>query len=111
MKTSLWKYLFVSFFIFISCETEEPIEDFWLDAQVVGEGIDCHSNWRIKDVNNTDADNSFGIFSEIGLPEEYKVENLNLRLKLREAEAEEVPFCTTLGVAYPFRVVLEVQEK
>lgn len=111
MKTHLFKCLILSFFLFVSCEKEEPVEEFWLDAMVIGKGIDCHNHWRIKDVNHTDPDNSFGIFSEIGLPEEYKVENLNLRLKLRKAEAEEVPFCTTLSVAYPFRVVLEVQEK
>lgn len=113
MKTSIMKLrkfsiLFSSLFILTACENEE-LESEWVNVTVIGAGVDCRENWEIE--YKDPPSNSLNRFKEIGLPSEYKSEGLELNLRIREPLNEESLVCTTLGVSYPFKVILEAKRK
>lgn len=94
-------------FFFSSCENDQ-LEIEWTDVTVIGEGVDCRDNWIIE---YQSSETELVKFQEIGLPSEYKIEGLQLKLKFREPREEESFPCTTLGVALPFKVILEARKK
>ncbi len=105
---SLW-IIFSSFILLTSCENDE-IESEWVDVTVIGEAVDCRENWIIEYEDRVSHD-GFDRFQEIGLPSEYKTEGLELNLKIRDPKKEESFPCTTLGMSYPFKVILEAKRE
>ena len=107
MKLKLHLILIISLGAFTSCENEE-IESEWVDVTVIGEAVDCKENWIIE-YENPPSVQEFDKFQEIGLPSEYKTEGLELKLKIREPKNEETFPCTTLGISYPFKIILDAK--
>lgn len=108
MKFQFYAIILFSLLLFVSCDNEE-LETEWVDVTVIGEGVDCRENWEIE-YKNPPA-NSLNRFKEIGLPSEYKTEGLELKLKIRDPKNEESFPCTTLGISYPFKVIMEAKRK
>lgn len=103
--------VFTLFCLLLSgCEKDDKPEGFWVEAKVLKPNIGCDA-WEIQDLNHIDSENDFGIFNEIGLPDQYKVEGLELQLKIREAREDEVMICLAIGIPYPLRVITDVKEK
>ena len=96
--------------LLLGCEKDDKPEEFWLEAKVLKPNIGCDA-WEIQDLNHIDSENDFGIFNEIGLPDQYKVEGLELRLKIRKAREDEAMICLAIGILYPLRVITDVKEK
>lgn len=107
MRKGLY-YFFALCLISISCSKDE-IESDWINVTVIGEGVDCRENWEIE-FQDPPA-NALKRFKEIDLPLEYKVEDLKLQVKIRDITQKEARVCTTLGIAYPFKVVLETRRQ
>ncbi|MAM19743.1 MAG: hypothetical protein ABGW91_10930 [Christiangramia sp.] len=107
MKNILLVFLFLCL---VSCTKEDASEGFWINAKVLEMRSGCNS-WKIQDLDRTDTSNDFGIFSEYNLPEQYKIEGLELRLKIRQAHQDEYIICTAIDINYPLRVITEVREK
>ena len=107
MKLRLLSVLITGLCLFTSCENEE-IETQWVEVTMIGNGVDCRENWIVK-YENPIPEEGFDRFQEIGLPSEYKEEGLELMLKIRDPKNEELFPCTTLGVSYPFKVILEAK--
>lgn len=80
-------------------------------AKVIGEGLDCGGTFLIRFTGNSgeiDAKlgeesipaSEAGIYYADGLPETYKVENLEIRIGFRKPSASEAYPCTARGPAY-----------
>lgn len=110
MRKSFYAFVALIFAFCISCEKDDTPEDFWIDATVLRASAGCDT-WFIEDNNKVDTENELGIFSEINLPDKYKVEDLELKLKIRKPKPEETFPCLAIDVRYPFRVVTQVKEK
>ena len=109
MKLQILPFFFFSLFLFTSCENEELASE-WVDVTVVSQAVDCRQNWIMK-YDNPISQDGFDSFQEIGMPSEYKTEGQKLKLRIRDPKKEESFPCTTLGVSYPFKVILEAKRK
>ena len=107
MKLQFHAILILSFLLLISCDNEE-VESQWVDVTVISEAVDCRENWIIR-YENPVPEEGLERFQEIGLPSEYKIEDLELRLKIRDPRNEEMFPCTTAGISYPFKIILEAK--
>lgn len=109
MKFRLLWIIVSSFILLTSCENDE-LESEWVDVTVIGEAVDCRENWIIKYEDPVPQD-GFDRFQEIGLPSEYKTEGMELNLRIRDPKNEESLICTTLGIRYPSKIILEAKRK
>lgn len=107
MKLRIPLIFFLCLLLFTACENEE-LESEWVEVTVVGEAVDCKENWVMKYKDPAPQD-GFERFQEIGLPSEYKTEGARLRLRIRDPKDEESFPCTTLGISYPFKLILEAK--
>lgn len=97
--------------LLISCD-EEKIEDIYYNAIVLEKGLDCGETFLIqfKDSDNSLINNEFdNTFYAINLNEEYKIENLEIRVLIRNPLTSELLACTTLGTAYPQIFIVKVE--
>lgn len=93
--------------IHFSCDTEE-LEGEWINARTLNKSLDC-SGWNIENLSVPESDPA-RIFTEKGLPEEYKTENLQLQLRIREPNEEEYSICHATGPGYPLKIIIEARE-
>ena len=132
MKTTFYLYTgkgllntirIVSAFIFLftatSCsdnddappENPPPPEQIY-NAKVIGIG-ECGSAYTIKFNDNTEnvPTNYYdNVFYETNLPEEYKVNDLEIYVIFRDITEDELYVCTLQGPAYPQIYILSVIE-
>jgi len=95
----------------ISCNTEKE-EGISYNATVLGKGLDCGETFLIQFNDNTDnlnSNNLDNIFYAINLSNEYKIENLEIKVTYREPLIEEILSCTTLGPEYTQIFIIETE--
>ncbi|MGB1393045.1 MAG: hypothetical protein ACPH4O_03935 [Flavobacteriaceae bacterium] len=97
MKTII---LILSVFLATSCSSDDKIS---FNATVLEKGQDCGNSFLIQfneDIDNIPANNNENIFYEINLPEEYKIENLQITVEFREPTNDELMSCSSMGQSY-----------
>ncbi|MDO5656682.1 MAG: hypothetical protein Q4G27_11155 [Flavobacteriaceae bacterium] len=103
---------FIIFSIFFACNNDDNADSTTVEynARVLGRGMDCGDAFLIQlDARHEIPENPFGdIFYEINLPNEYKVEGLEISVSFREPTVDEIPVCTHMGPGYPHLFITEV---
>ena len=96
---------FISFFMLLSCSNSDDItENTANNAKVLRVGIDCGNTYLIKffdsysDIPQNTTQNTF---YAINLPEQYKVENLEIHINFRQPTENEIMNCTSEDITYP----------
>mgnify|MGYP000982531105 CR=1 FL=1 len=98
-------------FITFSCKNNDN-DDESFNATVLMEGIDCNDSFLIQfndDVTGLPENDFDKTFYEINLPNEYKIENLDINVTFREPTNTELMVCTSLGTAYPQIYIIGVE--
>lgn len=98
------KYLIFAFFclllVVVSCESDDN-ETQYYDAVVVKKGLDCGDSFLVKlDESVSGFESIDNTFYEINLPNNFKIENKELRIQIRKPKNDEYLICTTLGSGY-----------
>lgn len=111
MKTLI--LTFISFFMLLSCSNsdDENTNDLINNAKVLRVGMDCGNTYLIKfnnDYSNIPQNTTENTFYAINLPEQYKVENLEIFINFRLPNENEIMNCTTEDIAYPQIYVVSV---
>ena len=100
-------------FLVISCNKNETVNDNNLfSATVLGRGMDCGDSYLIKfnsDVPGLPENTFDNTFYEINLPDEYKIEGMNIKVEFREPANAEIMVCTTMGIGYPQIYITKVE--
>ena len=96
--------LFLSGLVLTTCEKDRTEYDF--EAIVLSIGPDCGNTWIIS-LTNLDGDPEIAdsTYYADNLPEEFKIEGLEIKPDCRLPENNEYYACTTLGPAFPHIVV------
>ena len=74
------------------------------NAIVLAKGQDCGNSFLIQfneDVDDIAENNHENISYEINLPEDYKIENLQVMVQFREPTNSELMSCSFMGISYP----------
>jgi hypothetical protein len=102
--------LFLSGLVLTTCEKDRTEYDF--EAIVLYRGLDCGDTWVIGLTNlNGDPEISESNYYADNLPEEFKIEGLEIKLDCRLPENDEYYACTTLGPAFPHIVVTGCEKR
>ena len=62
-----------------------------------------------EDVDDIAENNHENIFYEINLPEDYKIENLQVMVQFREPANSELMSCSFMGISYPQIYIVSVE--
>ncbi len=97
----------VIFLTFSSCSNSDDtasqsITNF--NAKVLYKGVDCGDNFIIQfnsNAINIPTNTTNNIFYEINLPNQYRVNNLDIYVTFRQPNNNEIMNCTTQGISYP----------
>jgi hypothetical protein len=96
---------FLLFFILLSCSNNNDISDnLNNNAKVLRVGMDCCNTYLVKffdSYSNIPQNTAQNTFYAINLPEEYKIENLEIRINYRLPNENEILNCTSEDIAYP----------
>ncbi len=96
---------FFSFFMLLSCSNNDDNSDSLINnATVLRVGMDCDNTYLIKFVDgysNTPQNSTQNTFYAINLPEEYKIENLEIHIDFRLPNENEILNCTSQDISYP----------
>ena len=97
---------FISFFMLLSCSNsdDENSNNVLNNAKVLRVGMDCGNTYLIKFINNSNnipQNTTQNTFYAINLPEQYKVENLEVNINFRLPNENEIMNCTSEDIAYP----------
>jgi hypothetical protein len=104
MKTII---LSIIFFITLSCNNDNDTatqNTTPFNAKVLYKGADCGNNFVIQfnsNAINVPTNTTDNIFYEVNLPNQYRVENLDINVTFRQTTDTETMSCTTQGIAYP----------
>jgi len=113
--------LFISIFSLlgsVGCEKEE-LENEWFNAEVLGKGIDCGDTFLINFMEGDKEkiyqilkmeDAWFPTYYAWNLPNEFKVEGLQVRIKFKSPSDEDVPPCTCVGPGFGHIWIKKVKE-
>jgi hypothetical protein len=102
MKTLILTFL--SFFMLLSCSNSDDNSDNLNNAKVLRVGMDCGDTYLIKffdGYSNIPQNAAQNTFYAINLPEEYKIENLEIHINYRLPNENEILNCTSEDIAYP----------
>lgn len=102
-------FLFISIFL-LSCNKTDNQNDTF-NAKVLHTGLDCGNSCLIKfydGVNNVPANSTDNIFYEINLPEQYKINGLDINVNFRTPNNDELMGCTTMDITYPQIFIINV---
>lgn len=113
MKKLILKYSILLFYLFIiGCSNNED-DLIYYNATVLGEGINCTGTYVIKFDEDTEGlvnDNFDGHYYALNLPEEYKVDNLEIKVSFRQPRTNEyIVECAIVGPGYPYIYILGIQ--
>ena len=95
--------LILRIFLATSCSSGDG-NSISFNATVLARGQDCGNSFLIQfneDIDNIPTNSSGNIFYEINLPEEYKIENLQVSIEFREPTNDELMSCSSMGTSYP----------
>ena len=96
---------FFSFFMLLSCSNNDDNSDSLINnATVLRVGMDCDNTYLIKFVDgysNTPQNSTQNTFYAINLPEEYKIENLEIHIDFRLPNKTDILNCTSQDISYP----------
>gem|GEM_PF-3391126 len=84
--------------------TDDSIVEDVFNAKVLYIGIDCGDTFLIQfndNAINVPENYTDNIFYAINLPEEYKIEGLDINVNFREPYEEETMVCSMMGFGYP----------
>jgi hypothetical protein len=102
--------LFLSGLVLATCEKDRTEYDF--EAIVLSIGTDCGDTWIISLTNLTgDPEIADNTYYADNLPEEFKIEGLEIKLDCRLPENDEYYACTTLGPAFPHIAVTGCEKR
>lgn len=107
--------IFISFFLSLllyNCNKTEDLTNDFFSAIVLQRGQDCGNTFLIdfkEDVFSVTGD-STTIYYANALPNEYKEEGMNVKIKFRLLSEQELFACFTSGIPFPHIVVTEVKE-
>lgn len=80
-------------------DTQEENEP---NAKVLRIGEDCGNSYLIQlNDNNIPSNSTNNIFYEINLPEEFKMNDLEININFRLPNDNEIMNCTGQGITYP----------
>jgi hypothetical protein len=102
MKTLILTLL--SFFMLLSCSNSDDNSDNLNNAKVLRVGMDCGNTYLVKffdSYSNIPQNTAQNTFYAINLPEEYKIENLEIHINYRLPNENEILNCTSEDIAYP----------
>lgn len=108
------KFLFILIilnFTLHSCSKDETQDDMY-NATVLEKGLDCGDLFLIQfndDVSDIAQNNFNNIFYAMNLPEIFKIEGKQIKVKIRKPKNEEAMACTTLGTAYPYIYIIKAE--
>ncbi len=94
-------------FLSLSCnnsDDENTQNNTTSNAKVLYKGGDCGNNFVIQFNNNAvnvPTNTTNNIFYEINLPNQYRVNNLDINVTFRQPNNNEIMSCTTQGISYP----------
>ncbi len=109
------------FFLFStgSCEKEE-LENEWFNAEVLGMGIDCGDTFlinlmegdreKIFQILKIERDAWFPTYYAFNLPNEFKIEGLQVRVKFRRLTPDEDVPCTFMGPTFGHIWIKKIEE-
>lgn len=103
------KTLILSLVLFFSLSCNNSDEDAPqnitnFNAKVLYKGGGCGNNYVIQfnsNAINVPSNTTNNIFYEINLPNQYRVNNLDINVTFRQPNNNEIMSCTTQGIAYP----------
>ena len=101
MKTLILTLL--SFFMLLSCSNSDDNSDNLNNAKVLRVGMDCGDTYLVKffdSYSNIPQNTAQNTFYAINLPEEYKIENLEIHINYRLPNENEMLNCTSEDIAY-----------
>jgi len=116
---NLFLFTIAALFLFVSCDKKsedgeqkqlEVNKPFNATATVLGKGQDCGA-FLIRfddDVANLPNNGWDNIYYASNLPEEYKVEGIEINAEFRNPEGDEFMACTAFGPGYPQIHVVKV---
>jgi hypothetical protein len=102
MKTLILTLL--SFSMLLSCSNSDDNSDNLNNAKVLRVGMDCGDTYLVKffdGYSNIPQNTAQNTFYAINLPEEYKIENLEIHINYRLPNENEILNCTSEDIAYP----------
>lgn len=102
MKTLILTLL--SFFMLLSCSNSDDNSDNLNNAKVLRVGMDCGDTYLVKffdSYSNIPQNTAQNTFYAINLPEEYKIENLEIHIDFRLPNENEILNCTSQDISYP----------
>lgn len=98
--------------IFTGCSKDKS-DDVFYEAIVLQKGLDCGESYLIKFddgiMKNSLSSEEDLTYYEINLPQEYKVEGKRIKVQFREAAADELMMCTTMGFSYPQIFITKIE--
>jgi hypothetical protein len=109
------------FFLFSTggCEKEE-LENEWFIAEVLGKGMDCGGTYlinlmkgdreKIFQILKMESDAWFPTYYALNLPNEFKIEELQVRIKFRRPTPDEDVFCTCMGPGFGHIWIKKIEE-
>ena len=105
--------LVFSLLTLISCNKEDDvIYEVLPNARVVSVGIDCGDSYLIQFIDDfTELPQTINnTYYEINLPDEYKIDGIEIYVDYRMLEPDEALICTTLGPAYTVLYIISAQQ-
>lgn len=95
---------FISFFMLLSCSNNDDANNMINNAKVLRVGMDCGNTYLIQffdSYSDVPQNTTQNIFYAINLPEQYKVENLEIYINFRQPNENEIMSCTSEDISYP----------
>lgn len=109
--TTLLMMLLATTFTFIACNNDDTTNVNTVNATILYKGADCNDTFLIKFNNNTNnvpTNTTENIFYAINLPNQYKINNLQVNVTFRLPYENEIMNCTTVGITYPQIYIINV---
>jgi len=109
---NIGRALLLSFILALAFTSCRKFSHYKYTGLVVGKGIDCgetfliKSNQKINDVDNLDL-----TYYADQLPNDMKIDGLEIKFNCRVPTASELYPCTSLGAAYSHIVITEIEKK